>query len=302
MFPAALRRWLPFALVTRFLGFFCVFSFICASCSSPSFSSHSTVTPSPTQAIPMLNALVSPHVLTVGSFTNYMPQEYVDPKTGHIVGFDIDLANALASRLHLHTQVISTNFSLLTPELLADRYDVVISAVAITPELQKQVNFIPYFRGGESLMVMKGNPYAIQRLRDLCGRSVAAIRNTFEQQELQEMSNNCLKAHKRPVTSHIVPLTSDALQLLRSGTVSAIYQDSTLTDYFVKIYSQDFALGGPIIESAIEGIAVRKEDTATFNALQSALKTLQADGTYHSLIEKWGLSNGDITASSASRP
>lgn len=299
IFPASQRRWLPVTWVVKFVWLFAIFSLACSGCNLPRSPSHVTATPSPTSPT---NTLVSSHTLTVGSFTSYMPQEYRDPQTGQLTGFDVDLVDSLAGRLNLHAQIVSTDFSQLIPDLLAKRFDIVVSAVAITPELQKQVNFIPYFRGGESLMVKKGNPDAILGLRDLCGHSVAALNGTFELQEIHEVNANCQASHRPPVTLHKVSSSTDALQLLRSGTVNAIYQDSSLTDYFVKLYPQSFAPAGPIINAATEGIVVRKEDIATLNALRTTFAKLQTDGTYRSLIEKWGLLNGDITASSASSP
>jgi ABC-type amino acid transport/signal transduction systems, periplasmic component/domain len=302
IFPVSLRCWLPVPWVVKFLWLFAIFSLLCSGCNLPRSPSLATATPSPTSPSLALNTLVSSHTLTVGSFTSYMPQEYRDPQTGQLTGFDIDLVDSLAGRLNLHTQVVSTDFSQLIPDLLEKRFDIVVSAVAITPELQKQVSFIPYFRGGESLMVKKGNPDAILRLRDLCGHSVAALNGTFELQEIHEVNANCQASHRSPVTLHSASSSTDALQLLRSGTVNAIYQDSSLTDYFVKLYPQSFSPAGPIINAATEGIVVRKEDTATLNTLRNTFAKLQTDGTYRSLIEKWGLLNGAITASSASSP
>ncbi len=52
-------------------------------------------------------------------------------------------------------------------DLIAKRFDVVISAVTITPERQKQVAFAPYFNAGESLLVQTGNPKHITGTDDL---------------------------------------------------------------------------------------------------------------------------------------
>ncbi len=66
-------------------------------------------------------------------------------------------------------------------DLVAKRFDVVISAVTIAPERQKQVAFAPYFNAGESLLVQTGNPKHITGTDDLCGLAVGVEEGTVEQ-------------------------------------------------------------------------------------------------------------------------
>lgn len=82
------------------------------------------------------------------------------------------------------------------------------------------------------------------------------------------------------------------MQLLLNKRVVASYQDSPVTDYFVHQYPDRFEVGGPVINMNFEGIAVRKDDTAMFNAVQAAFIAVKTGGMYCSLIKKWGLTNG----------
>jgi polar amino acid transport system substrate-binding protein len=82
------------------------------------------------------------------------------------------------------------------------------------------------------------------------------------------------------------------LQLLTTKKVVATYQDSPLTDYFIKQYPDRFEEGGPVVNANLEGIAIRKDDTKMFKSVQTAFNTLKTNGTYCSLIKKWGLTSG----------
>jgi polar amino acid transport system substrate-binding protein len=267
-----------------------------SSCNAPSLNNQSAATSSGTGV--ELNTLISPLVLTVGSDASYLPQEYVDPTTRRITGFDIDLIDALAQRAHLQVRVVQDNFPQLISDLLAKRFDVVISAIGITPELTKEVNFIPYFVGGESLMVRKGNPDHISTLSDLCGLAVAVKSSAVEKQELLSMNDMCRKKGKKAITIRSMKDVSSTIQLLQKQQVVAVYQDASITDYYIKQQPAIFERGGSIINPTLEGIAIRKNDTKTLQALQTLFKQLQVDGTYHALITKWGLFSGDITTSS----
>ena len=124
--------------------------------------------------------LVSAGVLNVASDTTNPPMEFIDPATQRVTGYDIDLITAIAQRLGLKAQILTTKAEVIISDLENQRYDVAISAIDITPDRQTKVNFIPYFRGGESLLVQAGNPGHIAGLADLCGRAVGVQNATRE--------------------------------------------------------------------------------------------------------------------------
>jgi polar amino acid transport system substrate-binding protein len=260
------------------------------------FPSNSEIALKSTSTSIAMNVLISSAHLTVGSDVTYPPQEYIDPVTHQAVGFDVDLASVLARRVHLQIQIKQDNFQNLIADLQDRRFDIVISAVGITPELKKEVNVIPYFVGGESLLVARGNPEHISTLANLCGLAVAAKRNTVEMQELQTMSATCQQNGRAALTIDMTNDAAGAAQLLQTGHVNAVYEDASQTDYAIKQQPGRFERGGQVIEPVLEGIVVRKEDNLTLHTLQVAFQQTQADGTYRSLINKWGLYSGDITS------
>jgi polar amino acid transport system substrate-binding protein len=208
------------------------------------------------------------------------------------VGFDIDLITAIASRMNLKIKIVSIDFQSVINNLLSRNFDVAISAIIITPDLQQRVNFVPYFMGGESLLVAKGNPLKITGLQNLCGLKVAVPAATLEQKDLEMASSNCTQAKKRAIQIVVSQDQQSMLQLLLDKRIVATYQDSPLTDYAIKQYPDHFEVGGAPMDVNLEGIAIRKDNTVMFNAVQAAFTTLKANGTYCSLIKKWGLTSG----------
>src|SRR5437016_4062052 len=178
------------------VGVFLVLAVLFAACGGGS-STGTAPTPNPkTPTVTPPNDLLTSGTLTVGSDTTYPPQEYIDTSTHQAAGFDIDLITAIAARMGLQTKVITANFATIIPSLQVKRFDVVISAVSVTPERQKQVDFVPYFNAGESLLVQTGNPKNITKLSDLCGQNVGVQNGTIEQTDLQTASTACTKAGK----------------------------------------------------------------------------------------------------------
>ena len=296
LFPFASPRRVFSLSPTLLTGFFCcvlLFTACGGSVSSQVLYTHATTSSVSVPSIPTAD-LVTPGTLTIGSDTTYMPQEFVDSTTRQTVGFDIDLITAMAQRLGLKRQIVSSDFSTLLSGLQEHEFDVAISAIGITPEREQMADFIPYLRSGELLLVRKGNPLHIQALTDLCGQSAAVVEGTVEQADLHIASTTCVAAHKPAI--HLVVLSDQnaVIQLLLTGQVTATYQDAPVSDYFLKLYPQQLAPCGSIVNWDTEGIAVRKGDVPMKRALQHAFQALEADGTYQHLLAKWGLINESI--------
>jgi polar amino acid transport system substrate-binding protein len=86
------------------------------------------------------------------------------------------------------------------------------------------------------------------------------------------------------------------IQLLAAHRVVATYQDSPVTDYYIKENPGQFEVGGSVFTPSPEGIVVRKNDPSMFTAIQTAYTQLKAAGIYHQFILKWELTNKQLTA------
>jgi polar amino acid transport system substrate-binding protein len=234
-------------------------------------------------------------VLTVGSDTTYPPQEFIDTGSKKAMGFDVDLINQMAELMGLKANVVSTDFTTIIDSLNNKRFDVVISAVTVNPDRQKKVSFVSYFNAGESLLVPQGNPMQLKSVSDLCGLNVGVQKATVEQDDLTAASKDCVNRGKQPIHLTVLENQTDVVALLANNRVVATYQDSPVTDYYIKQHPGEFTVGGSVANAAPEGIAVRKGDTPMLIAMQTAFDTLKINGTYHNLILKWGLTSEELS-------
>ena len=277
-----------------FVGVLVVLALLLAACGGTTTGGTTpTANQSPTVAPP--TNLITPGTLTVGSDTTYPPQEFIDPATGQAKGFDVDLITAIAQRMGLQAKIVTTKFTTIFDDLAAGRFDVVISAAFITPERQKKVDFVPYFKAGESLLVQAGNPLNLKSLTDLCGKNAGVQTGTAEQDELKTASSDCTKAGKAAINVTSLQDQTAVIQLLANHRVVATYQDTPVTDYYNKLNPGQFSIGGVVVNFTTEGIGIRKGNTPMLNAIQTAFNQLKASGAYHSLVVKWGLTSGEIS-------
>ena len=239
--------------------------------------------------------LLTSGVLTVGSDTTYPPQEYIDNTTHQAAGFDIDLITAVAQQMGLKAKIVTISFDTIFDALSAKRFDIVMSAVSVTDERKKKFDFVPYFNAGESLLVQKGNPLNLKTVDDLCGKKVGVQNGTIEQDDLNAASKKCTSAGKPAIQMTVLTDQTEVINLLANKRVVATYQDSPVTDYYIKLNPGRFDVGGSVVNAGLEGIVIRKGDTSMFNAVQTAFNKVKSDGTYHQLILKWGLTNEEIT-------
>lgn len=266
-------------------------SLLFAACGGTSGTAGAGSTPTVKPSIAAPTDLITSGTLTVGSDTTYPPQEFVDPASGQATGFDVDLITAMAQHMGLKAVIKKANFDTIFDDLLAKRYDVVISAVTISPDREKKVDFVPYFNAGQSLLVQKGNPEKIASVDDLCGKTVGVQDGTVELDTLNATNKDCQSKGKAAIKMTVLKDQTEVIQLLVNKRVMATFQDSPVTDYYLQQNAAQFEVAGTIIKQAVEGIAVRKGDTSMLDALQKSFQAVKTDGTYASLFSKWHLNS-----------
>lgn len=263
------------------------------ACSSAVNNSAPTPTPYPTTStLKAPSDLITPGTLTIGSDTTYPPQEFIDTSTGKATGFDVDLITAMAQRLGLKAKVVTANFPTIIDDLSAKRYDVVISAVSINSDRLKKADFVSYFQSGESLIVQKGNPKGIMCVPNLCGLKIGVQSGTVELDDLNAGDKACKAAGKPAINLTVLKDQTAVIQLLVNHRVDATFQDSPVTDYYIKQNPGQFDIGGTVVNTVPEGIVVRKGDTSMLDAMRAAFSAVKADGTYDKLFTKWQLNAG----------
>lgn len=259
-------------------------------CSTATNAGAPTPTPFTTTAgLTAPKDLITAGTLTVGSDTTYPPQEFIDTTTGNAVGFDVDLITAMAQKLGLKAKVVTANFNTILDDLTAKRYDVVISAITINSDRTAKADFVPYFLAGESLIVPMSNPNKIGCVPNLCGLKVGVQSGTVELDDLNAGSKACTTAGKPAIQLTVLKDQTAVIQLLVNHRVDATYQDSPVSDYYLKQNPGQFEIGGTVVNAAAEGIAVRKGDASMLGAMQAAFLALKSNGTYDSLFTKWQL-------------
>ncbi|TAM76247.1 ABC transporter substrate-binding protein [bacterium] len=232
--------------------------------------------------------LIQPGTLTYGTAATFAPFEYQD--NGSLVGFDIEFGAAITKALNLQPNVVNMDFNGLIPALQGKRIDIINSAMYINPKRAEQVDFIPYMRIGNELVVRKGNPKDIHSRTDLCGKTAAVTLGAIEEIYAREDSKRCQDAGKGVLTILTLPTAQDSIIAVRSGRAEVFYDSTPGATKAVNELPDVFEIAGPQFETKTQiGIAVRKGDTAMKQAIERAIQTVVRDGTYNNLLKKYHL-------------
>ncbi len=234
--------------------------------------------------------------LTVGSDVSYAPVEFYKEGTKQVQGIDLDLCNAMSQKLGLSSCTFqNTTCDGIIPALLANRFDIIMSAMSDTKEREAKIDFIDYFNVGTSILVAKGNPQKITSLDDLCGKTIGIQKGTTQEDVANKQKDKC-KSSGKDLTILTFETDTDAQQALKAGRSVADMNDFPVAAYTAKTSGggNDFEVVGSQIDAGPYGIGVRKADTQLRSALQAALKAIIDDGTYDKILADWNVTQGAL--------
>lgn len=228
-----------------------------------------------------LDAVVKAGKLRIAVDTTYPPMEF-ESVEGKIIGLDVDLARALAQELKVKAEFIVMPWDGILAGLQSNRYDIIMSSMNITPERAAQVNFVPYISMGQVFVVKASSPL-VKTEKDLAGKIVAVQVDTtsFTAVEAMKKSGITIKDIKT------FPGATDTFSALKAGQANVIVTDEAVGRYYTGLDPKTFIVSGVAMKPEPIGIAVKKSDVKLLKALEAAVKTIKANGTYAKIYKEW---------------
>jgi len=240
------------------------------------------------------DAIKSDGKVLIGTDASYAPNEFLDTDGKTVIGWDVDLFNAVAAKLGLKTEWQSATFDAIIPGVQSGKYEMGISSFTINDERKQQVNMVSYFSAGTQWGTKKGNPTGIQP-DNACGKKVAVQTNTVQDTEdLPKRDEACKAAGNPALTVDRYQRQDQATAAVVSGKDDAMLADSPVLAYAVKQTNGQLELLGDIYDAAPYGYVIEKDQTEFAQAIADAVAALITDGTYKTILGKWGVEAGAI--------
>jgi ABC-type amino acid transport substrate-binding protein len=218
--------------------------------------------------------------LVVAVDTTYPPMEYVEGDK--IVGYDVDLAKAIAQKMGVQAEFVSSDWDGILSGLLAKRYDVIMSSMNITPVRLEQVNFVEYAKMSQVFVSANGNN--VKTEKDLSGKVVVVQADTTSHLWADKVKAETVKDIKE---IRSFKGATDAFLEVKNGRGDVVVIDEPVGLYYAKLDAATFKVTGRAMDAEPIGVAIRKEDNDLKAGIEKAIKDLRNDGTYKKIAEQW---------------
>ncbi len=221
--------------------------------------------------------LVDDGVLTVATEGTYRPFTFHDA-SGELVGYDVEVAEAVAKRLGLEIRFQETQWDAIFAGLDAGRFDTIANQVSITPDREEDYVFSQPYTVSRGVVVVAEGDTSISSFDDLDGK-VTAQSLTSNWRTLAEESGAQIEA---------VEGWAQAVALLEQDRVDATINDSlTVLDHLNAHPDSPITIAAETEETSQSAFVVTPEREALAEAIDAALDELRAEGVLTELSEKY---------------
>jgi len=209
------------------------------------------------------------------------PNSFIDPKTRELVGYEIDLAKAVARKIGVKPVFKQLSVAARIPELQQGHVDVLAATLTHNKEREAQVDFaLTHFVTGSKVMVRSAS--GITALPQLANKKVVTVRGGTQETNIRAVVP----------TANIVTFenTQQAFQALQQGKGIAYVNDesSLLADYGkLGPAAKNFTILPTSIGVEAIALGLRKGEKNLKGVVDATLRELETSGAANQLFNKW---------------
>jgi len=224
-----------------------------------------------------LDQIKSAGVFRIGTEGTYPPFTYHDD-SGKLVGFDVEIGREIAKRLGVEPKFLEGQWDGLIAGLDADRYDAVINQVGITEARKAKYDFSDPYIASKAVLIVRGDEKDIKGFEDLKGKKSA-----------QTLSSNFGKIATENGAELVGTNGFDqSIQLVLNGRADATINDSlSFLDFKKHKPDANVKIAAEQSDATYSGVIISKGEPKLLAAINDALKSIKADGTYESIAKKY---------------
>ncbi|NLS75307.1 transporter substrate-binding domain-containing protein [Bradyrhizobium brasilense] len=224
------------------------------------------------------------------AITTYPPFEFKDPATNKLMGFDIDLIEAIATKMGTKVNWIESSWNQMISmgDLKTKRADITVG-MGDTQERRESANFVDYVFDAQSVYTLRSNTDRVPNLLALCGKSVAVARGSRVYIEALKKFNedSCISSGKPELTTVLTEgPVENRLQMVQGRVAASMLGLAALGQLNSTEADKYVAVGAPLVLAPI-GFAFAKDNVPFGESVKGALNELIADGTYDKILRKW---------------
>lgn len=218
--------------------------------------------------------------LKVGTNASFPPFEFVD-KNSQIIGFDMDLLDAISKKIGFEYEIINMGFDGLIPALKSGKIDMVAAGMSATEQRRKAADFTNSYYSTENVFLKRVNDESIKSKEDIKGKIVSTQLGTVQEIAMRELKDIKVSTMKDPF---------NVIMALKNGKVDVAVFDSSVAYGYLKENPDLVAFHTEPDGSDGFSFAFNKgKQDELINKFNNAIEELKADGTYDKILVKYDL-------------
>ncbi len=208
------------------------------------------------------------------------PYVYPDPqKPEQMIGFEYELADAIAAQLHVKARMVQNQWDQLMPALDRGNFDIILNGLEITAENQQHVLLSqPYYVYAQQIVTRK-ETQGFEHIEDLKGKVVGVLSSSVAERLLEKLGGVEIK---------IYPGNVESMRDMKAGRIEAAVMDLPIAVHYAKP-DPSLRLAGEPFEPGYYGVGLRKSDVALAGAINQAIRTLAENHTLERIYRKYGV-------------
>lgn len=236
--------------------------------------------------------------LTVAIDLSSPPARFIDG-AGDPVGFNVDFTNLLTQKLGLEAKIENVPLAQIVPGLAAKRYDIAINNLSRNPEREAQLDMVEYMQGSGGIAIPADNPNDVtEKTESLCALHIGVLSGSYQESTtIPAINEECEAAGLDPVTFTAYGTNNEAILALGSGRVEAWIGNGTVAAYAAERNPEVFQSLTLENTWSHDNLALPKGSELT-EVVAEAFQELMDEGTYMQVLEKWGIPDYALEATS----
>ncbi|MFO1513923.1 MAG: ABC transporter substrate-binding protein/permease [Verrucomicrobiota bacterium] len=208
------------------------------------------------------------------------PYVFPDPeKPEQLIGFEVDLADALATKLGVKARMVQNQWDQLIPALVRGNFDIALNGLELTEDNQQHIAMTrPYFVYVQQIITRKDTD-GLSSLVNLKGKAVGVLSGTVAQRLVEQTSG---------VDKRIYPGNVECFRDLRARRIEAVVLDLPIALHYAKP-DAELKFSGEPFAPGYYAIGLRNEDVRLTAALNKAIEDLAQEGTLERICRKYGV-------------
>ncbi|MGN4075261.1 cystine ABC transporter substrate-binding protein [Burkholderia gladioli] len=199
--------------------------------------------------------------------------------SGELVGYDVDIAKAVAAKLGLKPEFVTTEWSGIIAGLQAGKFDVIVNQVGVTDKRKEVLDFSPaYTYSAAQLIQRKDDTRNFKSLDDLKGKKLGVGFGTNYMDMAKSVPGIDVKTY---------PGAPEYLRDLAAGRLDAALNDRLMLAYLLKNSQLPLRTGATLEAGQPSAIPFKKGNPKFAKAIDDAMTQLEADGTFTKISDKW---------------